>query len=302
MKILIYGAGVIGSLYAVLFGNAGLDVTVYARGKRLQELTEGGLLYSDKGEVRSAHANIIGVLDDQDIYDFILLAVREHQLHAALVELKNNQSRTIVTMVNSLEAYSSWEKICGRGRILPAFPGAGGSIDDGILRASLTPGIIQKTTFGEIHGEKTKRSDEFAHILKAAKIPYQIVPDMHTWQLCHLAMVVPLADAYYETHDPGHAWKDTVLMLRTAKRIRRNFRALVSMGLELSPTKMNLFRILPASLVSTGLKITYRSGFGDRFMHQHSIKAPDEMKQLHDQFYQYLRENKGRVSNRSGST
>ena len=41
-----------------------------------------------------------------------------------------------------------WEDIVGTGRILPAFPGAGGSInDDGILDASLTPRIIQLTTF-----------------------------------------------------------------------------------------------------------------------------------------------------------
>lgn len=35
MRVLIYGAGVIGSLYAVLLAEAGINVTVYARGKRL---------------------------------------------------------------------------------------------------------------------------------------------------------------------------------------------------------------------------------------------------------------------------
>ena len=38
MKILIYGAGVIGSLYASLLSGAGVDVSVYARGKRLERL------------------------------------------------------------------------------------------------------------------------------------------------------------------------------------------------------------------------------------------------------------------------
>ena len=41
--------------------------------------------------------------------------------------LKNNKSNTIVTMVNSLDSYKKWEDIVGTGRILPAFPGAGGS-------------------------------------------------------------------------------------------------------------------------------------------------------------------------------
>ena len=35
MRILIYGAGVIGSLYAALFAEAGYDTNIYARGKRL---------------------------------------------------------------------------------------------------------------------------------------------------------------------------------------------------------------------------------------------------------------------------
>ena len=38
MRILIYGAGVIGSLYAALFAEAGYDTSVYARGKRLEFL------------------------------------------------------------------------------------------------------------------------------------------------------------------------------------------------------------------------------------------------------------------------
>ena len=44
MKILIYGAGVIGSLYAVYFSHAGYSVSVYARGHRLNVLKEKGLL------------------------------------------------------------------------------------------------------------------------------------------------------------------------------------------------------------------------------------------------------------------
>ena len=36
MRILIYGAGVIGCLYATLFSEAGFDTTIYARGRRLE--------------------------------------------------------------------------------------------------------------------------------------------------------------------------------------------------------------------------------------------------------------------------
>ena len=130
MRILIYGAGVIGSLYAALFAEAGYDTNIYARGKRLEALRNNGLQYRKNQEVKKAEIRILGELPNDDIYDFVLLIVRENQLYEALIELKNNKSNTIVTMINSLDSYNKWENIVGKGRILPAFPGAGGSIND----------------------------------------------------------------------------------------------------------------------------------------------------------------------------
>ena len=88
MRILIYGAGVIGSLYAVLFAETGYDTSIYARGKRLEFLKKNGLLYKKNQKIRRAEATILGELSDNDAYDFILLTVRENQLYEALAELK----------------------------------------------------------------------------------------------------------------------------------------------------------------------------------------------------------------------
>ncbi len=212
MRILFYGAGVIGSLYAALLSEAGLDITVYARGSRLKTLEKHGLQYKKNNKVRKASVKVLSVLEQNDYYDFILLAVRGHQLLQALEELKSNCSPTIVTMVNSLDPYDKWEDICGKGRILPAFPGAGGGVDGEVLDAALTPRLIQPTTIVRIDGREKK----LAEIMRKAGIPCQIVPDMHVWQICHLGMVVPIADAYYEANDPKHAGQDWRLMKKTA--------------------------------------------------------------------------------------
>ena len=284
MRILIFGAGVIGSLYAALLAETGYDVSVYARGRRLESMSQDGLLYKRKGKIRKAPVKVLSSLEPDDCYDFILLAVRENQLHAALEKLRQNSSSTIVTMVNSLDTYDRWEAICGVGRIIPAFPGAGGGFDGDVLDAALTPRLIQPTTFGKTNG----REKELARILHGAKIPYQIVPDMHAWQLCHLAMVVPIADAYYEAADPEHAGRDAVLMRKTAKQIRDNLNVIAARKIRLSPEKMQAFRLLPVPLVGWILSLVFRSSFGDRFMYRHSMKAPDEMRQLHEQFYHWL--------------
>lgn len=290
MRILIYGAGVIGSLYAVLFAETGYDTSIYARGKRLEFLKKNGLLYKKNQSIRRAEATILGELSDNDAYDFILLTVRENQLYEALAELKNNKSNIIVTMVNSLDSYKKWEDIVGTGRILPAFPGAGGSINnDGILDAALTPRLIQPTTFAEISGNKSEKTKQFSKILRHAHIPYQKVVDMHMWQLCHLAMVVPIADAYYEADCPERAGRDWKTMKKTARRLKRNFTFLRKQKGKLSPWKMNIFRFLPLSFLTIMLAVTFGSSFGDKFMYQHAMKAPDEMRELHKQFYAYMK-------------
>lgn len=289
MRILIYGAGVIGSLYAVLLKEAGYDTTIYARGHRLEVLQNQGLLYKKNNIIKIVDIKIIDHLQDNDIYDFIFLTVRENQLYQALKELKSNKSKTIITMVNTLDNYENWESIVGKGKILPAFPGAGGSITNNILDAALTPKIIQPTTFSEISGKKTKRTAQLSQILKHAHIPYQQVNNMHIWQLCHLGMVVPLADAYYQTEHPESVGQDKVIMKKIAKELKDNFKILYDNLHTLSPYKMNIFRILPIPILTYILSQAYKSRFGHTFMYQHAIKAPDEMKELHNQFYSYIK-------------
>lgn len=289
MKLLIYGAGVIGSLYAALFGEAGYDVTVYARGRRLELLESKGLLYLQKGKIKRADVQIASKLLDDDIYDFIFLSVRENQLYEALEELKNNKSTCIVTLVNSIDNYEKWENICGKGRILPAFPGAGGSIKEDILDAGLTPRVVQSTTFAEISGKITGRVKKLSKLMKKSHIPYQVVGDMHKWQLCHLAMVVPIADAYYEAEFSQMAGKERKVMVKTAMKLKRNFHFLKSHLGKLSPNKMYLFLFIPMSILTMMLSLVFCSSFGNRFMYQHSLKAPDEMKRLHKQFYTYVK-------------
>lgn len=80
-------------------------------------------------------------------------------------------------------------------------------------------------------------------------------------------------------------------MLETAKQMKENFKTLRSFGLSLSPRKMNIFRFAPVCILNAGLVMVFKSHFGKMFMYQHSMNAPDEMRRLHPQFYQYIKIN-----------
>ena len=150
-RILIFGAGVIGSGYAIKFIEAGIDVTMFARSNRFKTLKEKGLQYNEKGVVKSIKVNVIDTLKNDDVYDFIFVTVRYDQSESALMALKDNQSKNIVTMTNNSIGFSSWLDIVG-DRLLPASPGIGGQIKDGILYARIPPKVLFATMFGEISG------------------------------------------------------------------------------------------------------------------------------------------------------
>lgn len=304
MRILIYGAGVIGSLYAVLLSRAGHDVLVYARGSRLETLRAHGLRYrniskkysvfrrqnplSDQGTCQTANVKILSTFDHSESFDFILLAVRAEQVQSALSQLRSVNSTTIVTMVNTLQPYDAWESLCGRGRILPAFPGAGGAIHDGVLDASLTQAWIQKTTMGEIDGTNSPRLKRISSVFRGAGIPCAISRNMHAWQVSHVAMVVPLAKAYKMCDFKNNVHTKPEVVSIVVGEVKANFKALHAIRM-LEPSKFKLLQRIPNSVLSWFLKRLYRSEFGERFMYQHSIKAGAEMRALKNALEEFLR-------------
>jgi len=104
-------------------------------------------------------------------------------------------------------------------------------------------------------------------------------------------MVVPIADAYYEAENPKKAGYDLRLMKKTAGRIKQNLSFMNKHKGKISPAKMKLLLYAPSWLLTLGMSFAFKSAFGNRFMYQHSMKAPDEMRQLHSQLYGYIEKN-----------
>ena len=98
----------------------------FTRGRWLESLLQDGLLYKSKGKIRKAPVKVLSKIEPEDRYVFVLLTVRENQLHTALEELQQNSSKIIVAMVNSLETYDHWKTICAGCLDLHSIPGVVG--------------------------------------------------------------------------------------------------------------------------------------------------------------------------------
>ena len=110
MNILVYGAGVIGSVYAARLQEAGYSVTLLARGQRAASLRVHGILLEDAslGQCTTTRVSVIEHLAPTDSYDVVLVAVRMDQLASILPPITRSPPyclcSTILLACNDLRA------------------------------------------------------------------------------------------------------------------------------------------------------------------------------------------------------
>lgn len=183
MKILIFGSGVIGSIFGAKLALAGQDVTMLARGNRLSEIKDKGLILRDQatGREEKAKVKVIEQLLPGMKFDYILVALQRTQIDAVLENLAQNCSPNIVFVVNTPAGYGEWLKAIGSDRLLIGFPSAGGERVNGTVNFFLRKGLMrcfQTTTFGEARPEYTPRVKAIIRALKRAGIPSVYCADM----------------------------------------------------------------------------------------------------------------------------
>ncbi|WP_152397941.1 ketopantoate reductase family protein [Paenibacillus cellulositrophicus] len=285
-RILIFGAGIVGSIYALRFAQSGLDVTLLARGKRLEALQKNGLRYNDHGTIKQMSIKTIGKLEDDDIYDFILVPVRFDQAESALSAIKNNQSQTIVTLTNTI-GYESWLDIVG-DRLLPGFPGAGGDMKEDVLYAQFGSEKHQGTIFGEINGQTSERVKELAEILEMAGLHYVIQHDMYAFHVSHAAVAV--GNKHFCT-DEGVVDLETARSERTLRKIaadiKQNLRLVELAGIPVIPTETKAM----GELSEQDLTAMYRQMLSNDFiidvmLGDHAISQRAEIMLLDEKFHE----------------
>ena len=106
MRILIYGAGVQGSYLAHVLVRGGNDVTILARGKRIDELKNDGIVIRHYFQLKTTvdKVNVISTLLPDDNYDIIFVVMQYQQSQTVLPIISDNMSKYIVFVGNNPNA------------------------------------------------------------------------------------------------------------------------------------------------------------------------------------------------------
>jgi len=269
---------------------AGFDVTLFAHSKRFKSLSENGLQYKEKGSVKSIQVKVIDTLENDDIYDFIFVTVRYDRSESALLALKDNQSKNIVTMTSNSIGFSSWLDMVG-DRLLPAFPGFGGQIKDGVLHARFLPKIIAATAFGEVNGEVTERIEKLAKLFKTAKLPYVIKKDMQAYLITHSVSDIAMLSVLHSEDKITN--KKTVRTRKTARQItvtlKAYLRAIQKAGVSIDPPMLKMVVKFPNLLLDLFFMTWLRTKMvRDMMLPDYANRANNEIVQLSHDLMKFL--------------
>lgn len=285
-RILIFGAGVIGSAYAIKFIEAGADVTVFARSGRYEALRKDGLLYYDKGAVKSKTIRVINKLEDDDRYDFVFVAVRYDKAEPALRAVKENTSPTIVTLISNSSGFSHWQNIVGN-RLIPGFPGVGGQMREGVLNARYMPKVLASTNFGEVNGSVTNRIKKLAELFDETRLPYAINGDMNAYLITHAVSDIAMLGGLYS--DSNATDKEIAKMM--VSTFRSYLTAIQKAGITVTPSSQKVLLKIPDVVLRIFFAAWQKTKMvGEMKMPEYAAGARSEVIKLRSDLLEYLKQ------------
>ena len=288
LRVLIFGAGVLGSLYGARLAEAGNDVTVLARGRRLGELRARGVVLEDvrSGARSVTPVRIVSELAPDDPYDVVVVLVRKTQLASVLPPLAASRATpNVLVMVSNPSGLGELIAALGRERLLLGFAGAGGTLDQGVVRYAMAPRLFQPTTIGELDGSKSPRLRRIAAAFREAGLPTRLESHIDAWLKTHEAWVSPFANAIYAAAGSNYTLARSPDALRLLVRaIREGFLVLDQLDVPVTPARFRVLRAVPERLLVTILQGVVGTPAIEVLAARHANAARDEMSTLAAEF------------------
>ncbi len=299
MKILVYGAGPLGSLFAASLHQGGHEVSLLARGQRLADLREHGIVLVDTqtGQQTVARPRFVERLDPEDVYDHVLVIMRKNRALEILPVLAANQhTPNVLFLMNNAAGPEKLVKALGKDRVLMGFPMAAGYRRGYVVYylAGARPGEKAHIPIGEVDGRITPRLRDAGDML--ASMPgfdADLRADIDAWLKTHVALLMPsLAPAMRAAGRNNIRMAHTRdLIVLTIRAIREGFDVLRALGIPITPIRvLVLFGWIPEPILAWGFQKRLVDPRIRIAMLEHAQAAQDEIKHLADEFLDLKRQ------------
>lgn len=289
MKILVFGAGVLGCNLARNLFRAGKDVTLLARGNWAEEIKNNGLRIKNKFLPRTSVSRVpvATELKPNDEYDVIFVAARYTQIDTITEILRANRTKNIVFVGNNVRAKELATSLPEKNVLFAFSLSAGHRESDRVVSIDL-----KKITIGQLVGEPSNEQ-LIGRIFERTKYKVVYEPNIGDYLLCHAAFVLPAAFACYKTDGNLKKLKGNAKYLN--KMIDANvegYRAIKNAGHEILPDDDKDFdRAAYRKTCLRFFKLMCATSLGKICASDHAMNATDEMSALNRDLKAFFDEN-----------
>ena len=295
MRLLVYGAGVIGCELAHELCKGNNDVTLLARGAWKESIDEKGLVIRHYVQLHTTRDTIktIDILDTKDRYDCIFVVMQYVQVKKILSILAENESHYIVLVGNNMIPEFCENQILSNSlmekEIAFGFQGTAGRRENGrVVSIHINTGMT-------IGGIKSNLSSDFHDCITKAfsNTGYRLTWERHMegWLICHMAFILPICYICYAL--------DCDLKKVSKKQISMVFDATIEahevlkkLGIPIRPDNEEEYFTKNRKKNQNSIYFIAKTSLGKLVASDHCSNAIDEMKDL-DQSFEKLRKELG---------
>src|SRR5262249_17168448 len=192
MRIVILGAGALGTVLGAHLARAGEDVTLIARGQRAAYLQEHGATITGLVDFT---VPITVVTDPQQVHDAdaLIVTVKTYDMDAALASVKHLDVGSVLSIQNGVLKNEQLAQTFGWAKVLGAMAAFSGAVlPTGTVRFTVNQGLY----LGELPEGTSTRVQTLGDMFTRAGIMVQVTPSIQSFEWAkYLAFVSWMAPA-----------------------------------------------------------------------------------------------------------
>ena len=257
MKILIYGAGVIGSTYGWQLAKAGHDISILVRNNQKQGFEENGInIYcTDFRNDKKITENIIfrpkvtDTLSVDNDFEYIIVTTHSFHLEEILPVLKKSSGKAHILFFQNIwqDDLKKISQCLMSGQYFFGFPFmAGGGRNEKGINAVISGSKYSKTMLGETTGETTPRIQKIADAMSDAGMKPFISNQIMNWLIPHYAFITGISAGIIKAGGTMKSFiSNTKIIKTTIKSIREGLYVCSQMNINPKKEKVNKLYYLP---------------------------------------------------------
>lgn len=291
MKILIYGAGIVGCTYGWQLSEAGYDITVLVRPDKKEDIEREGIAIncsdfrSGKKIVEDVifRPKVIDYLSEDNDFEYIIITTNNLHLKEILPILKESRGNAHILFFQNMwiDNFNEIEKYLSPNQYFFGFPFmAGGGKESNTIHSAVSGLKYSHTPLGEIDGTTTPRVQMIADALEKANLKPMIYKQIKVWLITHYAVATGLSAGIMSARGGKKFASDTKILRHTFKAIREGLTVCSKMGINPKSEKSNKLYYLPLFIGTTIAKKVYSNEALCMMFDGHTQHSPNEMQKM----------------------